>query len=480
MRKILLLLSSRNPSESGTKGKFAFVASDNSPMPVIHIKKGLDLPIPGGLTAQNITDVPDVSRVALLPQECPGIKVKMLVRVGDKVKVGSPLFCDRRDEAAVFGSPAAGEVVEINRGYRRAVQSVVVAVDNFTDQIQTSVLDLNIADGTAIRAAIIASGLWPVLRRRPLKTVAHTSETPRSIFVTASDTHPLAPKPLDVLAGHQDTFRAGLQALTKLTEGAVHLCTDAGADFSAMTPAGAETTEFYGPHPAGNAGVHINALDPVGAERFVWHIGYQDVAAIGALLTTGKYENTRVIAMVGPECDNPHLMRTHRGACMQEMLGSHLKSDKQTRVISGSVLGGMTTNPSSVTGYLGRYCNQVTLLSDDTQSEFVNWVMPIGKRHTTSNTLLNKFIGKMKWDTDLNGGHRAIVPTGTYEEVMPMSIMATQMVKALASQDLEYSEQLGVLELAEEDVALMEYVCQSKTDVTGKLRDMLTIIEKEG
>ena len=449
-------------------------------MPVIQIKKGLDLPIPGGLTAQDITDVPDVSRVALLPQECPGIKVKMLVRVGDKVKVGSPLFCDRRDEAAVFGSPAAGEVVEINRGYRRAVMSVVVAVDNFNDQIDVAPLDLNTADSSAIRAALIASGLWPVMRRRPYNTVAHTSETPRSIFVTATDTHPLAPKPLDVLAGHQDTFRAGLSALTKLTEGAVHLCTDMDVDFSAMTPEGVTTTEFYGPHPAGNAGVHINALDPVGPERFVWHIGYQDVAAIGALLTTGKFENTRVVALVGPECDNPHLMRTHRGACMKELLGSHLKESTQTRVISGSVLGGLTTNPDTETGYLGRYCNQVTLLNDATESEFVNWVMPIGKRHTTTNTLLNKFLGKMKWDTDLNGGHRAIVPTGTYEEVMPMSIMATQMVKALASQDLEYSVQLGVLELAEEDVALMEYVCQSKTDVTGKLRDMLTIIEKEG
>ena len=438
------------------------------------IKKGLNLPIAGSTSTTDCVQGAAAQQVALLPQEAWGIKVQMLVAVGDQVKVGSPLFCDRRDPDVIFTSPAAGTVAAVNRGARRAVQSVVVDVANFDEHAEVPSSD---GSRASLVATLAASGLWPNLRQRPFDKVALSGTTPQAIFVTATDTNPLAVDPLHLVAGREADVQAGLKAMLTLSGGKVYFNTDGANDWSAFLVEGVEQHGFKGPHPAGNAGVHINALHPVNLERNVWHVDVQNLADMGAYLNSGKVPTARKIAVVGPAASKSEIVETQRGASMN-VFSSYANST--VRFVSGSLLAGATANPGEEKGFLGRFAQQVSIVDDTPEREFINWMKPIGSRWSMSGTYLAKFVKKsFTTDTDLNGGERAIVPIGSYEKVMPFDIMPTQLIKALASNDVTMAEKLGVLEIVEEDIALCQYVCPSKVDITDMLRTMLTLIEKE-
>jgi Na+-transporting NADH:ubiquinone oxidoreductase subunit A len=422
-------------------------------MTLFRIKRGLDLPLPGGLDSPDLVRLPEPTRVALMPPQSWGIKVQLLAQEGQRVQVGTPLYCDRRDPRVVYAASAAGVLERIVRGEKRAVLAVVVHADNFDEQAPRPHLEPARAARAEIVEALAASGLWPALRQRPFDRVAHSDDVPRAIFVTAMDTEPLAPSPREAVRGREEHFRAGLEALARLAEKGVRLCSSAEEDWSDLRArggqpvAGVEAHQFRGPHPAGLPGTHIHLLDPVGAKRKVWHVAAQDVADIGEFFATGRIPTARRVAVVG-----------------------------------GSALSGRTAQPGSVDGWLGRWDRQVTLLSDETEREFLGWSVPLGRRWSATNVYPGKFLGarRLRFDTDLNGSPRAIVPIGAWERLMPLDVLPTQLIKALASDDLEGAERLGALELAEEDLALCEYVDQSKTPVTTLLRQMLARIEKEG
>ncbi len=450
-------------------------------MPAMRILKGLDIPITGHIASLSIADAAPVTKVALMPRDYPGIKVKPLVKEGDTVKKGQPLFVDRRDENVFYTSPAGGTVEAINRGARRKILSIVVKVGEKGESVAFDKLDPDAASGEEVRAWLAKTGLWPCLRRRPFNTVARFDETPHSLFITAIDTNPLAPPVSEVLSHREEDFIAGMKLLSTLTKGDTFLCTKEGDKSSAFVePHGVKHQTFMGPHPVGNVGVHIYALDPVGCNKFVWHIGYQDVAAVGRTALTGEYSSERVAAVTGPAAKSPGVVRTLRGACLEEILAGSIAKEP-ARVISGSVLWGYAAAPGTPDGYLGAYDNQVSIIEDKAPREFLGWATPGFTKFSVTNTLLGKlFKNKFDFSTNNYGALRAIVPINVYEKVMPMNIMPTFMLKALAADDIEMAEKLGVMELAEEDVALMEFVCPSKIDITGLLRKMLTRMEKEG
>lgn len=449
-------------------------------MPVTRVRKGLDVPLDGALESTDVVDGPRIQHVALLPPDTVGLKIRLLIREGDRVKCGTPVYVDRREERVIYTSPAAGEVVSINRGERRKVLSVVIKVDAEEEHESFTTLDPQSASGDQIRELLGKSGLWPCLRQRPFDKVAQYDDKPHAVFITAMDTHPLAPPVETILAGQEDHFKLGAQTVAKLTDGKTYCCSAEGKKSTAFDIPGVEHHEFAGPHPAGNAGVHINALDPVGANRVAWHIGYQDVIAIGELVKSGKVPAGRIVGLVGPGAKKTQLVRTRRGASTQELLADNVAVDS-VRAVSGSALSGTIANPGTPEGYLGRYDNQLTVLEEASPRELLGWAGPGTSKYSLTNTFLGKFMRKsFRFNTDTNGSLRAIVPIGVYEEVMPMSIQPTFLIKALCSNDIESAEQLGALELAEEDLALCEFVCPSKISITEMLRDMLTRIEKEG
>ena len=448
-------------------------------MATIKIKRGLDVPLHGSLPSHEVDDRLDTTRVALLPQESWGIKTRLLAQEGDRVQVGTPLFCDRRDESVLYTSPAAGRVAAIQRGERRAVLSVVVEVDG-DEALDLNAPELAKAGREDVKACLARSGLWPALRRRPYDKVALSTDEPFAIIVQAYDSHPLAPDLREVVRGREDEVQVGLGVLAKLTDGTVHLAVQAGSDWSACRADGVQETAFSGPHPAGTAGTSIHHLAPAGAQRIVWHVGIQDVADIGRLFRTGKRAATRTVAITGPEAKAPKLVRTRPGADTAQLLGGE-SSAQEPRVVNGSALHGNVANPDTPTGFLGRYATQLTLLENEVGRDFLGWALPVSGRFTLTNAVWDKFFRKrFKFDTDENGSLRAIVPIGVYEAVMPLDVLPTQLVKALASEDLEMAEKLGVLELAEEDLALCQFVDPCKVPITEWLRSMLTTIEKEG
>jgi len=447
---------------------------------MVNIKKGLDLPISGS-PEQKISNGNTVNKVALVGFDYVGMKPTMAVQVGDKVKKGQLLFEDKKTEGVKFTSPSSGTVVEINRGEKRVFQSIVVEVsgNEFVEFDKYASSDLASLSREQVADNLVNSGLWTAFRTRPYSKVPAIGDQPNSIFVTAIDTNPLSADPDVIISQDKVSFQQGLTLIEKLTEGKVFVCTKAGTNTVFETNARVVDAKFQGRHPAGNAGTHIHYLDPVSQSKTVWVISYQDVIAIGKLFVTGELSVDRVIALAGPMLNKPRLVKTRIGANIEELVAGELVQGKH-RSISGSVFGGRTARDSA--NYLGRYANQVTVLGESSEREFMGWLSPGIGKFSVLNIYLSKLLPKrlFEFTTTTNGSDRAMVPVGTYESVMPLDILPTQLLRALIVGDTEQAQLLGCLELDEEDLSLCTFVCPGKYEYGPILRNNLTLIEKEG
>lgn len=449
------------------------------------VKKGLDLPI-AGAPAQTAEPARRVTRVAVLAEDFVGMKPRVFVNAGDDVKRGDPLFEDRKTPGVIHTAPGAGRVEAINRGAKRALQSVVVTLaDDETDDTEHHRRFEAHRDGAAdrdrdsVEALLVESGLWTSLRTRPFSRVPSLGTKPRSIFVTATDSNPLAPDPVVALQGRESDFERGLTVLKKLTDGPVWLCRAPNAAIDAGN-SGATVEEFSGKHPSGTVGYHIHVLDPVYRGKEVWHVGYADVVRIGKTFEAGVLDVARTIAIAGPVVTKPRLLTTRVGAAIDELVDGELDGD-DVRVISGSVLNGRRAS-GPIHGYLGAYHLQVSALAEGREREFLGWLAPGLDKFSALPVFVSKLFGKKSFafTTTTNGSKRAMVPIGAYERVMPMDLMPTHLLRALSIKDLEWAEELGVLELDEEDLALCTFVDPGKTDFGVYLRDVLDQIRAEG
>lgn len=450
----------------------------------INTKKGLDLPIAGEPEQVIYGNGGAVRSVALLGPDYVGLKPSMKVAEGDKVKLGDVLFADKQYPEVVYTAPGAGVVKAINRGERRALNSVVIELSG-NDAVKFkayAAAKLATLTGEQIRENLLASGLWTTLRTRPYSRVPNPASMPHSLFVTAIDTNPLAARPEVVIAERSADFQNGLMVIAKLTEGRVFLCKSPGADIAVPELASLQVVEFEGPHPAGLVGTHIHYLDPVGPNKTVWHLDYQSVMAIGSLFTTGRLNVERVVSLAGSMVSHPRLLKTRAGACLSDLVRGQLKDGDTPRVISGSVLHGRQAEGWS--DYLGRFHNQVSVIAENHDREFMGWVAPTGNKYSFLNVLLTslpKMRGrKFSFNTNKYGSPRAIVPVGVFEDVVPLDILPTQLLRYLIVGDTDMAQALGALELDEEDLSLCTFVDPGKHDFGPVLRKNLTQIEKEG
>ncbi|WQN25935.1 Na(+)-translocating NADH-quinone reductase subunit A [Stutzerimonas stutzeri] len=445
---------------------------------MINIKRGLDLPIVGAPT-QRIEAGRPVRSVAVIGFDYPTMKPTMAVQVGDRVKLGQILFSDKKSEGVHYTAPGAGVVSAVHRGEKRVLQSVVIDLEG-DDEITFASYSSDQLEGLSseqVRENLQQSGLWTALRTRPFSKVPAVDAVPNSIFVTAIDTHPLAADPAVIIAEQAEAFEAGLKVLGNLAK--VFLCKAPDASLPGESLAKVQVEAFSGPHPAGLAGTHIHFLDPVSASKSVWTIGYQDVIAVGKLFTSGRLWVERVVALGGPVVENPRLVRTRVGANLDELTAGELQPGAN-RVVSGSLLGGRTAHGAFA--YLGRYHQQVSCLREGKEREMLHYMRAGVEKHSILNIYISKLMGgkKFAFSTSTNGSPRAMVPVGNYEEVMPLDVLPTQLLRALIVGDTEVAQKLGCLELDEEDLALCTYVCAGKYEYGPILRDNLTRIEKEG
>jgi len=409
------------------------------------------------------------------------LKPGMLVAVGDRVKLGQPLFRDKQNPGVQFTSPGAGTVTAINRGERRVLQSVVINLDGDEEE-QFSAYppnDLENISRQDARDNLLASGLWTAFRTRPFSKIPRPDDVPTAIFVTAIDTNPLAADPDVVIQREGEAFLQGLCVIAALTDGTIHVCTAADSSIICPDSGDIQHSQFTGPHPAGLVGTHIHLLDPVNEDQVAWHIGYQDVIAVGKLFTSGRLPVDRIVALSGPSVSKPRLISTRLGANTTELVEGEL-SDSDVRVVSGSVLNGHRAAGWAV--WLGRYDNQITVLKEGSPREFLSFMRPgIGKYSFTRGFFGNLFSANgYSMTTSQNGSPRAMVSIGSFEQVMPLDILPTPLLKALLVRDTDSARDLGCLELDEEDLALCSFVCNGKYDYGRHLRKSLHEIEVNG
>ncbi len=446
---------------------------------MIRIKRGLDLPITGA-PEQRIQAGRPVRSVAVIGFDYHGMKPTMAVQVGDRVKLGQVLFSDKKTPGVVFTAPGAGTVSAIHRGEQRLLQSVVIDLegDEAVEFARYGDAELDRLDDQQVRSNLIDSGLWTALRTRPFSKVPAVDARPHSIFVTAIDTHPLAVDPVVVISEHKEDFARGLRVLARIAP--VVVCHADGTQMPGAGLAKVRAETFAGPHPAGLAGTHIHFLDPVHADKSVWSLNYQDLIAIGKLFSTGRLWAERVVSIAGPMVDKPRLVRARLGASLDELTAGELKVGRKVRVISGSVFGGRSARGACA--FLGRYHLQVSCLEEGTEREMLHYLRAGTDKHSVLPLYVSRLTpGKLfNFTTSTNGSPRAMVPIGNYEEVMPLDILPTQLLRALIVCDTEMAQKLGCLELDEEDLALCTYVCAGKYEYGPILRDNLARIEKEG
>ena len=446
------------------------------------LDKGLDLPITGE-PEQVIKKGNKISSVAVLGPDYIGMKPTMMVSEGDAVKLGQILFEDKKNPGVFFTSPGAGKVKTINRGAKRVLQSVEIELKGTAQVTFEKYTPEQLTSLTAdqVKNNLTQSGLWTAFRTRPYGKIPSVSSTPNSIFVTAIDTNPLVANPEVVIKGREDDFKNGLSIISRLTEGQVFLCKAPDAVIPTIEDDQVVEAEFSGPHPAGLVSTHIHYLDPVNIDKFVWHLSYQSVLAMGALFTSGKLNIERVIALAGPSVKKPRLLKTRVGANMTELITDELV-EGENRAVSGSVLYGRSAQGWA--GYLGYYHDQVSVLQEGREREFFGWIVPGKNKYSAINiytsSLARNTGRQFPLTTTKNGSPRAIVPIGVYEAVMPMDILSTPLLKALVVGDSDQAQLLGCLELTEEDLALFTFVDPGKHDFGPVLRSNLTKIEKEG
>lgn len=444
------------------------------------IGRGLAVPIDG--EPEQKIDVKEVSHVAVVADDYVGMRPTLLVSEGDRVEVGQPLFSDKKTEGVLFTSPAGGTVQSINRGEKRRFLSLIIdksgsqQSQSFASHDAGGIAGL---DRATVVEQLVASGLWTSLRTRPYSKVPLPASVPRAIFVNAMDTNPLAAAPGPIVADNVEDFKAGLDVLTRLTDGSVYVCRAPKSEVPGESQRKVSVAEFDGPHPAGLSGTHMHFLKPASPEHVNWYVNYQDVIAIGRLFLSGRLDPVRIVSLAGPSVKKPRLIRTQLGASLSELVDGELHPG-DNRVVSGSVLCGRVFK--ELTGYLGRYHMQISCLPEGNQREFLGWQKPGFNKFSVTRAFASAWAGAKKFslDTGLGGSERAMVPIGSYERVMPLDLLPTLLLRSLISRDTASAQQMGCLELDEEDLGLCTFVCPGKYEYGEILRDNLLMIEKEG
>jgi len=447
----------------------------------IVIKRGLNLPI-AGQAKQEIEKGRDVSRVGLVADDYRGMRPTMMVSEGDSVRTGQPLFEDKKTPGVLFTAPGTGRVVSVLRGDKRRFLGLEIELGGkenpieFPKHTQQGIAGLS---REAVVEQLVKSGLWTALRTRPFSKVPSPTTEPHSLFVTAIDTNPLAADPKRIIDNNRDHFTLGLLVLRRLTSGTVYVCCAPNSNVPGDGIEKVKVVEFAGPHPAGLPGTHMHFLDPVTVKKVNWHLNYQDVIAIGKLFDTGILTTDRVISLAGPSVKNPRLLQTRLGAKVSELVAGELSGD-HNRIVAGSVLSGVKVQPPL--DYLNRYALQISVLEEGDKREFLGWQQPGFNKFSLTRAFAGSWnpAKRFAMNTSTEGSERAMVPIGTYEKVMPLDLIPTLLLRALITRDAEKAQELGCLELDDEDLALCTYVCPGKYEYGDILRDNLTRIEKEG
>lgn len=449
----------------------------------VKLRKGFDINL-AGKAENKLADTNQPETFAIKPTDFPGmLRPKALVGVGDNVKAGTPVLIDNKHENVLFTAPVSGEIVDVKRGAKRALLEIVILTDKeieYETFNSYALSDINQLNREEITEQMLASGVWPHLVQRPYGVIADPNETPKSIFISAFDTSPLAPDYNFSLNGDDKAFQAGIEVLKKFTNGAINVNINAKAEVNPLfTKAeGVVINEFSGIHPAGNVGIQIHHIDPIAKGDLVWTIKPFGVIQIGRLFLEGKLDTSQLVALTGSEVNSPQYYKTYGGAAINKFVTGNLLNE-HVRYISGNPLTGENIGPD---GHLGFYDQQITVIPEGDSAEFFGWALP-----TINDLSFHKSFGLFSFlnpktkeyviNSNTKGEPRAFVMTGAFEKVLPMDILPTYLLKAILAEDFDDMEELGIYEVVEEDLALCEFIDVSKHNIQSIVRNGLNLIQ---
>ena len=443
----------------------------------IRIKKGLDIKLVG--EAEKVTTNISLSSIyAVKPEDFHGITPKLVAKEGTEVKAGQTLFYSKSDERILFPSPVAGKITEVVRGARRKVLAIKIAANAKNDFVDFGTKEPSKMSADEIKTHLFESGCWPFIKQRPYDVVANPNQTPKSIFISAYASSPLAADLTYTLEGKDKEIDTAIEAISKLTPGKVHVSVGKTQKTLFDNIKGIELHKVSGPHPSGNVGTQISKIDPINKGEVIWTISPQDLVVIGELLLTGKFNLTRTIAITGSKINKPQYITAISGATVSDLLKDNFNNDN-TRIISGNVLTGTEVKED---GFIGYYDNQITAIPEGDDYEFFGWNKPVFNKISPSRALTFSWLSpnkKYDLNTNTNGEHRAFVVTGSYENVFPLDIYPMQLLKAFMYKDLDEMEALGGYEVAPEDFALTEFICVSKQPHQKIIREGLDLMREE-
>ena len=444
----------------------------------IKFSKGLDIKIDGKAVEKTVKIQPS-GVIEIKPDHFHGITPKITVKEGEAINAGTPLFYNKNYESMKFVSPVSGSIREIKRGERRKVMSILIDVNSQLEFLKFGVKKTSSLTADEIKSTLLNSGLWVYIKQRPYDTIANPDRTPKAIFISGFDSAPLAPDYEYVMKDKMNDFQAGLDVLSKLTTGKIHIGLKSANSIFA-TAKGVETTIFTGVHPAGNAGVQINKVNPINKGEVVWTINPQDVVIMGRLFSKGVVDMTKTIALTGPEVENPQYFETIAGNSITDIVKGNLKKTSYPlRYVSGNLLTGIQISEN---GFLTPYASQISVIDDGGEThELFGWAMPRLNKFSASNMFFTKLLPrkKFKYDARLLGGPRAIIMSGEWDKVFPMDILPEQLIKAMIAKNIDRMENLGAYEVAPEDFALCEFVDTSKLPLQAIVREALDFLKNE-
>lgn len=445
---------------------------------VVKLRKGLDIRLKGTAAKQKTQISPAYEEVALMPQDFVGVTPKPVVREGDVVKAGDTLFVNKASQEVGFSSPVSGTVAAIVRGERRKVLRVVVKADKETRYTDYGQKDPAKLTGEEVKTSLLQAGLFGYINQLPYAVSTTPDTTPKAIFVSALRDMPLAADFEMELRGNEETFQAGLTALSKVAKTYLGI----GARQTSLALTQAKDVEIYvfdGPCPAGNVGVQVNHIDPVNKGEIVWTVDPSAVIFFGRLFLTGKVDLRKVIAIAGSEMASPAYVETIVGAPLKDILRGQLDNRPHVRLINGNPLTG---RKSSLDDYLGAHTSELTAIPEgDDVDEMLGWIMPRTRQFSTSRSYFSWLMGKKEYDLDarVKGGERHMIMSGEYDKVLPMDIYGEYLIKAIITGDIDKQEALGIYEVSPEDFALAEFVDSSKLELQKLVREGLDILRKE-
>jgi len=445
----------------------------------IKLRKGFDIKLQGQAKQGNCA-VLHAQTVAVNPPAFRYSKFKLLVEVGSEVQAGTPLLCDKKYPSITVASPVSGEVVAVHRGDRRVLQEIVILADKDQKYLDFGRLPVDLMDAETLRFAVQQAGLWPLIRRRPFDCVALPDENPVGIFVSGFDSAPLAPSVDYLINGQEQAFQAGLNLLKRISQAPVHLGVHATQtrSIALLKAENVQVHRFEGAHPTGNVGIQMHHIRPVNKGEAAWYVHPADVVVLGRLALTGRCDLRRRIALTGSEIKEPRYVDAVAGASVQSITAGEFKDRSGIRIISGNVLTGSKVDND---GHLGYYDHQLTVIPEGNDLEFLGWLLPSYPRPDISRSFFSGWLKNRvyKVNTNTHGEERAFVVTGQYEQVLPMDIHPTYLLKSIMYQDIEEMEQLGIYEVSEEDFALCEFVCTSKIPVQKIIREGLDLMYED-